>query len=211
MHYVKIFGKQRTGTTYTIRLVRENFLDTAGFNNEFGHKHNTPLSPDKLEEFLKKHKKHRESWKDIKEGNYIHPLIIIKNPYSWYWSIKKWHAKKFDFTTNYKIYNHLYTQYKDFYENGRPYFFKPYILRYEDLIKDPRAKMTEIAAYFEIEIRTDFINPTKVHQSAEFTEKRKKFYLENTTFDLNKKQIKAITAAIDWELMKFYGYEPIKI
>ena len=55
-----------------------------------------------------------------------------------------------------------------------------------------------------------FIIPKKVNSSDDFTEKRRQFYLSDENFGLSKDALKQITDAVDWDLMKFYGYKPKK-
>jgi hypothetical protein len=148
---------------------------------------------------------------NIKNGNMIYPCIIIKNPYSWYQSIKKWSGAKFKLEKTYKRYNELYTSYKHLYEEGykvNKLYNKGIVVRYEDVLEDPQKVISEIADSFGLESKGGFTIPNKVPQSDKFGEDRKKFYLSGGIFDLSKELADKITELVDWELMKFYGYKP---
>lgn len=170
-NYVKIFGKQKCGTSYVINTIKANFVNTVGFNNEFGHKHGPPLSVEEIDNWVYlddwKYKIHGQNWESIRASNYIHPVIVIKNPYSWYWSAKKYYwknKKKLDFEFVYNNFNDTYRMYKEFAESNVPksgfdrlkktwsdiynrilfrkinistYFHPAYVVRYEDLITPP--------------------------------------------------------------------------
>ena len=181
-NYVKIFGKQKCGTSYAINIMTNNFVDTVGFNNQFGHKHSAPLSVEDINSWVHlddhKYKKHGQHLEDIKRGNYIHPVIIIKNPYSWYWSAKRYYwrdKKKLDFEAVYNSFNSTYSMYKEFVESNIPksgfarqkkiwfdiynrilfrkkitstYFHPAYVVRYEDLITKPVKEQFKTIADF---------------------------------------------------------------
>ena len=82
-------------------------------------------------------------------------------------------------------------------------------MRYEDTLRNTEAVITNISKQTGIPMKGKiFTIPTKVSQSDEFTEKRRKFYLSNGNFGLSNELIKQITDVVDWKLMEFYGYKP---
>jgi len=201
MKYIKIFGIQRTGTNYIQQLAQKNFINVNAYDNHMGWKHGPPLAPETIQ----------KKWPKIDiealRGN-VHPIIMIKNPYSWQQSIKIWSNKKYNFNKVYKRYNYLYEVYRDFHLSGSDFWAKSYVLKYEDLLIDPEKIVNEIRNMVGCEITDKFVNPNTVphQQNKKFTEKRKMFYLGTDNFGLSDNLIKAITNIIDWNVIEFYGY-----
>jgi len=215
MKYIKLYGIQRSGTNFVQVLFRQNFVDVRVFDNTFGWKHGKPLTINGMEKWMDK-KNRRQKLGDlfskIRKNQCLYPCVIIKNPYSWYQSIKKWSSKYggFHIERSYANYNKVYKSYKDLYEGkykNEGIYCDAFILKYEDLLRNTKKKVTEVSNQFGINMKGKFIVPTKVYQSKTFTEQRKKFYLGNGNFGLSDKLIKRITDLIDWDLMKFYGYK----
>lgn len=191
---IKQYGIERSGTNYLRQLLEDNVIDVIVYVNKLGWKHGAVKCKDS----------------NITKKDNIHPIIIIKNPYSWYQSIKNYRKKKpFDFKREFKRYNKLYSLYKDLYENGHDVYTEAYILKYEDLLKNPKKELIKIVNALGGELKSNFINPTKVNMSKKFTKDRKNFYLDGGNFGLPSNIIKDITEIIDWQLMKFYGYHKI--
>ena len=222
-HFIKIYGKRRTGTNFIYELIKQNCIDTRCFDNQFGDKHDIPKS--NIDAFVKKVKtKHpeimdyfREVYKYINKNKALHSIVIIKNPYSWYYSIKNYISRKstkpqFKFDFHYNRYNMLYSEFKKFWHDPQLYgshFGKVAIIKYEDLLCETEKNVRSICFDFGIPVQEIFVIPSKVGMSAKFTSERCKFYLRNDHFDLPKKIIKDINNIIDWDLMKFYGYTRI--
>ena len=212
MRYVKMFGIQRTGTNFIQQILRQNYKNVRALDNQFGWKHGTPLSLKKIDIWIAakpNRKKYYPILNDIKSGNLMYPCFIIKNPYSWHQSIKKWNGSKFNLEKSYKRYNLLYTSYRNFYEEdykSSGLYRQGIIIRYEDVLKDTQRVISEIAKSFGLEPKGNFVIPNKVPQSANFDEDRKKFYLGSGTFDLPSKIVQKINSLVDWNLMAFYGY-----
>jgi len=199
---VKQFGIQRSGTNYIRQLLLDNIVEVVIYENHFGHKHAVPLGEKGLNTWAAK--KNREPI--VKEDD-VHPIIIIKNPYSWYQSIERFRASKFSFHREYERYNKLYKAYRKLCLKERPVFTAAHVVQYEKLLADPRKEITIIAEKFDADLYKQFKNPNKVIMSGQFTEDRKKFYLADDNFDLSDELINKITAAVDWEVVGFYGYE----
>jgi hypothetical protein len=224
-HFVKIYGKRRVGTNFIYELINQNCINTRCFDNQFGDKHGVPKR--NVSAFLNKvNAKHpevidyfREVYKHINKNQSLHSIVIIKNPYSWYYSIKNFIERKstrppFEFKFHYDRYNMLYTEFKKFWHDPKLYgdhFGKVAIIKYEDLLRKPEKHVRSICSKFEIPVQDKFVVPNHVGMSAKFTPERHKFYLRNDHFDLPKKIIKDINNIIDWDLMKFYGYERIDV
>ena len=101
--HVKIFGIERSGTNFIQDLMKINTNAKYVFSNCYAWKHGV------IE-------------KDMKDCNMdyrvekMNILIISKNPYSWFQSIKKYSNdwKKSGFEFWYKKYNKLYKHYLNF-------------------------------------------------------------------------------------------------
>jgi hypothetical protein len=214
--YIKIFGRQRTGTTFFRALCTHNFVNIRVFNNQFGWKHGLPFDEAKLRRWVKRYKSnqrkfemHRNSLDDILDGNKMYPFVIIKNPYSWYWSIKKWIGPNVDVKKQYTLYNNRYRAYKQLCEGKlHPNIYHPgTVMRYEDLISDANIALRGIADETGCVLKDRIKVPKKVAQSNAFSEARRKFYLSQGVFNLPKEVLDRINALIDWDLMAYYGYE----
>jgi len=218
MKYIKTFGKERTGTRYLRFMVEKNFQDVDVLAFTLGNKHGAPLSFEDMA-IGKWHrpkvdvKRVSKICNDIiKNGYKIHPIILIKNPYSWYLSIKSVNPERFVAKYSFNAYNKLYREYKDFDNNYKDPFVKPIYVKYEDFIRDERKMLKYIAGVFDIKVNDDIKIINKYYgnsntKAKSFTENRRKFYLSDD-FGLDMKELKEITSLVDWDLMKFYGYNP---
>ena len=209
MPYVKVFGVPRTSTTFLESLIIRN-LKIGSYTVHFGNKHLRAFTLEEMREWAKDRDVVRERFSHMLEGT-IHPLIVIKNPYSWYQSIKRFRKANFRIDVEYGKYNESYRGWKKLLENPWPPFGKGFIMRYEDTLRNTEAVITNISKKTGIPMKNTFTVPTKVSQSDEFTEERRKFYLSNGNFGLSNDLINQITKVVDWYLMKFYGYKPKEI
>lgn len=223
-NFVKIYGCRRTGTNFIQQLVKLNCPDTACYDNQFGNKHDSPVRD--LSKFMKKttvkYKKHVDYYKEVRtrimKYRNLHSIIIIKNPYSWYSSIKNYIRKrrKFDdqmFVTVYNQYKDIYTACRDFYPNPTVFgewYGKAVIVKYEDLLTDTKTAMLSICDHFGLPLQENLIVPSKIHMSAKFTNVQKQFYLREDNFDLSIKKIQTINKIIDHDLTEFYGYKRLE-
>jgi hypothetical protein len=198
-----------------------NCIDTACYGNQFGGKHHRPRS--NVSAFLKKKKIQKEvaHWKSVyeylKENKALHSIVIIKNPYSWHSSIKRYINNKgqtLDFNAVYNRYNMLYTAFKDFHyspQSWGEHFGKVVIVKYENLLRNPKKHLGIICSKLEVPLQKSIKVPNKVDMSPRFVPEKRKFYLRNDTFGLPPKTVQAINDIIDWDLMSFYGYKRIDV
>lgn len=208
--YVKVFGVPRTSTTFLESLLIRN-LKVGSYVTHYGNKHLQAFTLEEMHEWAKERPLITERFSHVLE-DVIHPLIVIKNPYSWYQSIKRFRKGNFKIGFDYRKYNESYREWKKLLDNPWKPFGKGFVMRYEDTLRNAEAVLTNISKQTGIPMKGKvFTIPTKVSQSDEFTEERKKFYLSNGNFGLSNELIKQITKAVDWNLMKFYGYEPKEI
>lgn len=207
--FVKVFGIQRTGTNYLARLINKNLIidDTPVLLEDPGWKHG-PIqrNPD-----IDKEKKFKSNNKAV---------ILIKNPYTWYTSIQKWikpgRGRPYDgFKANnveyvFRKFNVLYNEHRKFLlgDNDDTVYTDSILIRYEDLLIDPPMELSRISEKFGYVFKHKFTDLTKVAQSGKFTDSMRKYYIAQRPLYDNK-TIELVTSVVDWELMKFYGYEKI--
>jgi hypothetical protein len=219
--YIKIYGDRRTGTNFIQQLCRQNFNNVDVFDNQFGWKHGPPKNKEEMFKWISKNTKRRSNYGKIFDeflqgGNKLYPCVIIKNPYSWYLSIKNYIGKmanrKFNLAKLYKRYNMIYSSYKEMYEGkyGNELYSQTVVVKYEDLLVNAEQKINEIAEMLGLKIKTPFVVPNKVYMSDKFTDNKKKFYLSGGAFGLSDTVVQKINNLMDWDLMKFYGYERIE-
>lgn len=216
MKLVKLFGARRTGTTWSREIFKANFEDVVVCNHELGSKHRAPKN---LESIKKWSSKKSSTWqlyvKEVEENKRkIYPYVIIKNPYSWYLSLKEFRKSRFDIK-EVKGYSHFYCRMRELEDKPEKYdniYTKPYFIRYEDLLSDTNGRVCDVANTFSIKLKNNnIIIPNKVELSKAFTPARKDFYLQKGNFGLSNGVIKELTCMIDWELMAFYGYKPMEV
>ena len=214
--HIKIFGIQRTGTNYLEFLIRSNVLlaDSPVILND------VPFTRD-----------HFPGWKheavpvvDVDEqqrrlANNI-AVILIKNPYTWYKSIRRWTrgTEKFSFDGFggrdpehfFKQYNSLYADHKKLLigEKRDTVYEHSALIRYEDLILNPRKEIYKFAVKFNLTIEGKFSDTNRAVQSRVFTESMRTYYLAQKP-DYSADIVERVNEAVDWELMRFYGYEKI--
>ena len=228
--YIQIFGIQRSGTTYTTNLIHMNGENVIVSTD---NKHGNSKDVDFIEDQLRKRLENNEVYKtnkifrerllckirDLFElDKKMHPLIIIKNPYSWYQFISRWrllHKNSFHMEVWYERYNKVYKSWKELLENPRKPYGKGMIVGYENLLRSPSDFIYTLRNNFGVKLKDEIkitdriasINSKFESEPKIFTEERRQFYLQDGDFGLSKKLIKQITKLIDWELMEFYGYK----
>ena len=216
--YIKIFGMPRTGTTFLRALCFANFKNVRVFTNTFGWKHGQPLSteefekwPERYQKGSKEYERYRGIVSETKDGNKIKFIIVIKNPYSWYYSIRRYRRAHFDMAKlpeEYQIYSNRYRDYKDLYESvDNDTYGAGCIVMYEDLIENPVSTLKDISREFDIELKSKSVTiPVKVEQSRLFNEKQRKFYLSGGNFKLTQYLVDIINGNVDWVILNFFGY-----
>ena len=200
---LKVFGLQRSGTTYLRDLLKHNF-ELPVFTNELGWKHGEVIDPGPA---IKKRKKPspytKKFQEEVRKANSVIALIIIKNPYTWFPSILRWYRKAWKIHAEapqgyFDLYNSRYEHYWNFKESPTYCYKKVLIVRYEDLLSNLEEQMLRISSESGCKIlRCEDIN--KVNQSQPFDEVQREFYL-------NPKRNKAVMDLINWEIIGKYGY-----
>ena len=216
--HIKIFGIQRTGTNYLQFLISHNIIirNTPTVLEDVGFKQGGPgwkhgkiaCIPDITEEA-------RQSANNI-------AVIIIKNPYTWYTSIVKWTngTEKHNYDDFggqtpehvFKNYNNLYMSHKNFLlgDNKQTVYTDSILIRYEDLILEPKNEIYRITKKFNLVVKDNFMDTNIVVQSKVFTDKIRSYYLSQKPIYDNA-TIERVNNSVDWELMKFYGYKELII
>lgn len=205
--YIKVLGMQRTGTNYFEQLIKLNIDAKPAFGNKWGWKH-------------------AHAYRDIVEWCRFNPhdppdepvkaVIMIKNPYTWYTSIKKWfdiHNLDSSVEAVFNRYNHLYTEHKHLLNK---YFYntvfdQSILVRYEDYLLDEEQEIKRVAHTFGAELSLPLKKPTTVANSPKpFTTAIKDYYIKQIPrYISDTKLLKQVTQAVDWDLMKYYNYYPI--
>jgi len=215
--HLKVFGVPRTGTTFVSTMVSVNF-EFGVHLNHYGNKHERPMSLQEMKEWIEEREWLKPTYLSVLE-NTIYPLIVIKNPYSWYQSILRFSNNNLLIVkSQYLNYNNKYNIWKKFLDNPHKPFGKGFIVRYEDMLIDPESVFNRISKKINIKMKNKnlisggkFFVPNKVHQSDEFTEERRQFYLSDGNFDLSEEEINRINKSIDWDIMSFYGYSKLEV
>lgn len=219
--HIKTFGIQRSGTNYLEYIKNNNIvqdikiskfpkLDTFPMLNVIGGwKHNPVPRWGGLDNVLR-----------IEVNNKA--IVIIKNPYTWYTSIKRWikitpHDWPWPSNTIEQIferYNSLYEGHKDFLSGNvnNTLYNDSILIRYEDLILNNRHEFERIVDKFDVTLNDGFKDTNKIDMSDLFTDERRKYYIEQIpVYRDNKEIMERVNDSVDWELMGFYGYEKIII
>jgi len=196
--YVGIFGEMRVGTNYLDQLCRMNFVDNpvSTLTAEKMVKHEIPDTLRWLTEC-------NENVDIYDYENMIHPIVIIKNPYSWYQSMIKENVNK----TPKELYDRYNTFYEYFLHFSHDYYRECMLVTYEKVLIDPRGVLEDIAMLIGGSLNKDILIPDKVPRSAVFTTDRKAFYLQDGNFGLDGDTIKMITDAVCWDVVHQYGYK----
>ena len=210
-NYLKIYGMPRTGTTFIGFLMMRN-LEPGHKVGELGYKHDPALTLEGMKEWARKYggKVMQERSFAAMKGT-VYPVIMIKNPYSWYQSMCRFRQRDISIKAEYKQYNECYRSWKELLENPHKPFGVGVKIKYEDLLINTEKELNRICKCSGVRRLDSALSiPDKVPQSDEFTESRRQFYLSGGDFGLSDELVEEITNIVDWELMKFYGYEPIR-
>ena len=124
MKYFKVFGAERTGTMYLKAILDENIENINVFVNAFGSRHEPPLDANGAAAWTARNKRIADKGATrlllkVSQGWIkLNPIVIIKDPYTWYKSIKRWRiGKGIDMEGEYAMYNHVYKGCAHFIEN----------------------------------------------------------------------------------------------
>ena len=224
-YYFKIYGQKRTGTNYISTILLNNFLDTKVFMNVGGWKHGKFIKiPDEknlvntVDENTKNNINVPETINLFKINKFKF-ILMIKNPYMWINSMCKHENKSVENSSfiikQIKIWNTLYTNYKQYIESG-----EAYLIKYEKLIQEPDSVLENLIKEFNLKRKFKNLfklEKKKLHPNSDYnigmhTNKdfdKTKYINPNINKILTNNIIKIINNNIDFKLMDFYGYDII--
>lgn len=204
---VKIYGERNSGAIYLEWLIKKNLEVDLTDDFEYGWKHRLAPSEEELTEYMKKD---------------VIYLCLVKNPYSWLLSLHKRpynheSLRKTSFaeflrysfgdymnpTVMWNIKNRSYLNMRDYVRNHK-------IIRYEDLLKDPKGSIEELADRFGLDKPGFFKNIHNLLTHSHGVNRRKfhtDYYLkERWRSSLNNDHIRQINKYLDDSLMKELEY-----
>lgn len=224
-YYFKIYGQMRTGTNYISTILLNNFLDTKLFMNVGGWKHGKIIKIPNKKNLVNRVDNNTKNKINVTETiklfkiNKVKFIVMIKNPYMWINSICKFKNKSLNdhsfIIEQIKIWNTLYTNYKQYIESG-----KAYLIKYEKLIQEPESVLENLIKEFNLKrkFKDSFkLEKKKLGPNSDATLGRTynkyfdktKYINPNINEILTNNIIKIINNNIDFKLMDFYDYEII--
>jgi hypothetical protein len=222
-NYFKIYGQMRTGTNYISTILEKNFLDTKVFMNVGGWKHGKIIEIPNKKELVNRVDKHTQKKINVSETinffkkNTVKFIVMIKNPYMWINSICNFNNKSVENSSfiigQIKIWNTLYTNYKQYIESK-----KAYLIKYENLIQDPDSVLEDLIKEFNLKrkfknsfkLETKKLLPNSDASIGKCTNNdfvKTKYINPNINKNLSKNIIEIINNNIDFKLMDFYNYD----
>lgn len=218
--YIKIHGLMRTGTNYLELLLQKNFENVKVLCNELGWKHGPILdAADWSEENKRLWNDYRAHWltrslRRATRNGAIWYCVMVKEPYSWLWSIAKRQRRpaspvKVSDVEHWNKRLASWTAYCDEHPD------KTMLMRYETLLQDTDVMLGQIEAKFSLTRKgNSFVNvnermtttgraSNKPFDASFFTERK---YLKSFTAE----DIEAVNAVLCSELMQRFGYEYVQ-
>ena len=202
----KVFGCQRTGTTYLRELLKQNF-GVEVLTNELGWKHGdiaNPVPP--LERVKFKYGAERlAQLRGLAGSCEVTAIVIIKNSYSWLQSIeayaqRAWRTQMSSPDGYFEFYNERYKAHLAVLNGKFPLwcYKNAFFIRYESLLLNLPHTLGYIEKMSGHELRS-VSNVAKVPQSSPLTAEKQRFYL-------NPPHRVDIEAAVDWKTIEQFGY-----
>jgi len=207
MRKIKIYGERNTGTIYLEWLLKKN-LDVElvdGF--EFGWKHRLAPGEEEMTEVMKRE---------------VIYLCLIKNPYSWLLSMHKrpYHHEKLRELSFAEFIRVSYGDYRNpvvmwtlknrSYDNLGKFLDHHMLIKYEDILKDPKKAIEDVTEKFGIEKPGLFRNIhnilTNSHGMTRQTFHTDYYLKERWREKLNQDHITHINKYLDRELMEKLHY-----
>jgi hypothetical protein len=211
----------RTGTNYISTILLNNFLDTNVFMNVGGWKHGRLIEyPDSFElvknvDINTKNNIKIDKIIDLFMNNYVNFIVIIKNPYMWIKSMSIYKKQEITslFVIEYiTIWNYIYSNYKNYIENGRAY-----LIKYEELLEKPSETLDKIKNKFNMTPKNhnyifekNTLLPNGDYNIGKIKNlifDKNKYINPNISNYLSNDIIRIINENIDISLMKFYDYK----
>lgn len=212
---VIVLSPQRSGTNYLQFLLKRNF-----YHVRVLYEH----------EYIWKHYAYPSKEKKL-DPNIIH-IGVIKNPYKWIESLRRYSAdlsdnfgkwkrpmpeynnsrerfyvedrngKKIDVEHAIKLYNKFYTNWM----KQKSVTFA--VIKYEDLIDNKQNVYEQIVQKTNLRCKPKpWYDTKKVDQSDDFTEQTRTYYLNETDLSLTTFQMEVIKNTVDPTIMNKFGYK----
>jgi len=217
MRCIKLFGVERAGVSFIKRLLEQNDQNVVVLEKELGRICDRP--PKDVHSWSKNNPKLftqdvNRLLLSLRRGEKLHPIIVIKNPYSWYKSIARYRSKRFiNMEKEIKIYNEVYGFWAEFLsnsENETGIYGKGVVVRYESVLKDEEKFLKALFRFLNIPIQKELNITKELEYNYKFTEKMRAFYLSGGPYKIDTDMIDRITRLINWEVINgFYDYVPI--
>jgi len=210
MEKVKVYGERNSGTIYLEWLLVKNLEVGVLDDYIFGWKHRVAPGKEEIEEMIK--------------GN-VPYICLVKNPYSWLLSMHKrpYHhesLRKVSFT---EFLKYSYGDYRNpivmwnkknrsYVEMGN-YSDNHIVVKYEDLLKDPKQQLTLLSEKFGFQKPGLFKNIHNLLTNSHGVNKRRfhaDYYIKEAwRKKLNNDHIKYINQFLDEDLLSILGYNKI--
>ncbi len=218
MIYIKMFGVERAGARFAATLFYRNFRKKdITIVTELGEPHDVPLLDHYgVKEWLRNSQHPTQKFarfmvKLQRTKLKMVPIIVTKNPYTWYKSIHRWRRlKTIDWNKEFNLYNTYHSIFKQIIINHKSYqlYHKGLFIKYEDLIENTPHELDKISSFLKVPRKEKFKPVTETFDSRIF--KNKDFYLSEGPWNLSPTYLKKITNHVDWETMSFFGYNPVE-
>ncbi len=229
MKYIKQYGAQRTGTNYIKWLLQINWPQVSVLTNIFGSKHGPHI--EKIDwsgkGWIPKEEGNAELAKSVTpeirkayDNEEIYYLVIVKDPYGYYWSNKRQWFTTWSEDMLHKLINAWNMLYRDWVNlvNKKP--TRSILIRHEDLLSDLKGTLDKVARKFQLPVLDRYnntqkpmkpLNDEKWDKEKKFHSRRKliepNFYIGRKYLnDLKDEEIRLITEFLDMDLVQKMGY-----
>lgn len=213
MHKMIVFGIQRSGTNYLEYMLKRVFKETGILYYDHG-------------DYYWKHFVQEDQILD----KYVKHVAVVKNPYLWVKSLKRYSA---DISISYGRTKHkmprsatvvndsagatVYLEsalelYKTIYSNWKNNE-QVYMVQYEKVL-DPKTRTRQfelLGNFFGLKVATDplEINPKKVDQTDNWTKKRMQSYINQDKASISLQEIGLVNQILGIDFIKDLGYNVI--
>jgi hypothetical protein len=220
MKYIKMFGTERSGLGFLAELLRLNARDITIVTDGLGLRYKPPLALGGMKQFLRDNKFHivKDTARIVRllenKKDDLIPIVVIKNPYTWYKSISRFrpgHSVNLD--KEFQIYNELYKScINKLHDNKLSGYGLPIFIKYETLLDNSNLMdiLKLISQLYDVKFKEDIEIPIEIEPTYPFTEFKRTFYLSGGPYKLDTGTMNRITLAVDWETIhSFFSYSPI--
>ena len=215
--YIKIYGLLRSGTNWTIMILRKNFKNCVILPNDLQEKHRYPLVPD--------FSNTKQKIIQARDENRLSYLLITKNPYNWVRShveFNKYDLFKImhpsfniedEFQKHIKNWNDAMTEFMIFKKNN---YENTFIMNYESLLFDFDTTIDKLKNFFKLQMRFNEYKKIEntVYPNAKtdpYIFNKKRSTLHEALKKLPDSVIKNINKTISDSLFNYFDYRKVDI